>query len=796
MEQKEYNYSAEDIKVLEGLSAVRKRPAMYIGNTAFAGLHHLVWEIVDNSIDEAMGGYCDFIDIKLLTDGSVSVFDNGRGIPVEIHKTEKIPALEVVMTKLHAGGKFDNKSYKVSGGLHGVGSAVVNALSELCEVEVHKNGKIYYQKYERGVVQCEMKVLGETRKNGTKTVFKPDHQIFETTEFDFDTIVRRMRELAFLTKGVRIKISDERTGRKKDFLYEGGIVSYVEYLNKNKELLHKPPIYISGEKNNVIVEVSFQYNNSYKETMLTFANNINTVEGGMHLIGFKSALTRSINHYLQSSPKNKNFKEKLSGDDVREGLTAVLSVRLPDPQFEGQTKTKLGNSEIKGLVETMVNEGISNYFEENPKVIKNILDKVLEAARAREAARKARDLARRKGVLSSNSLPGKLADCQETDPSMCEIFIVEGESAGGSAKQGRDRKNQAILPLRGKILNVEKARFDKMISSEEIKVMITALGTGIGDKEYDINSIRYHKVIIMTDADVDGSHIRTLLLTFFFRQMPELIENGYLYVAQPPLYRIAFGKNEIYIKDEDEFDDYIFNRISENEKVVVSDDKELSGQRLVNFLKGIKRFYENLQKLARTGISPKFIEFIAYNGPSDKKMFKDSDFMEGIFKSLENNGFRVSDINVTVEDGEYEFTVTETKNGGKPSFINWEILASPELKNMITLYNKYKELIVDEYLLDVDGEGKKVKGPEKLINEIMEKARKGLSIQRYKGLGEMNPDQLWKTTMDPEKRRLLRIKVEDVVDADDIFTVLMGDKVEPRREFIQNNALEVKELDI
>ena len=796
MEAKDLNYSAEDIKVLEGLSAVRKRPAMYIGNTAFTGLHHLVWEIVDNSIDEAMGGYCDFIDIKILTDGSISVFDNGRGIPVEIHKTEKIPALEVVMTKLHAGGKFDNKSYKVSGGLHGVGVSVVNALSEFCEVEVHKNGKIYYQKYERGVVQCEMKIIGETNKRGTKTIFKPDHQIFETTEYDFDTIARRMRELAFLTKGVRIKISDERTGRKKDFLYEGGIVSYVEYLNKNKELLHKEIIYLNGEKNNVIMEVAFQYNNSYTETMLTFANNINTVEGGTHLIGFKSAITRSINQYLQSSPKAKNFKEKLSGDDVREGLTAVLSVRLPDPQFEGQTKTKLGNSEIKGLIETLVNEGLSNFFEENPKVIKSILDKVMDAARAREAARKARDLARRKGVLSSNSLPGKLADCQETDPAMSEIFIVEGESAGGSAKQGRDRKNQAILPLRGKILNVEKARFDKMISSEEIKVLITALGTGIGDKDYDINSLRYHKIIIMTDADVDGSHIRTLLLTFFFRQMPELIENGYLYVAQPPLYRITFGKNEIYIKDEDEFDDYIFNRISENEKVMVSDDKDLTGQRLVNFLKGIKKFYENLQKLARRGISQKFIEFIASNGPTDKKMFKNSEFMDGIFKSLEGNGFKVSDINVTVEDGEYEFTVTETKNGGKPSFIDWEFLASPELKNMITLYNKFKELIVDEYQLDNEGEGKKVKGPEKLINEIMEKARKGIAIQRYKGLGEMNPDQLWKTTMDPEKRRLLRIRVEDVVDADDIFTVLMGDKVEPRREFIQNNALEVKELDI
>jgi len=792
----EANYSAEDIKVLEGLSAVRKRPAMYIGNTSFAGLHHLVWEIVDNSIDEAMGGYCDFIDIKILNDNSVSVFDNGRGIPVEIHKTEKIPALEVVMTKLHAGGKFDNKSYKVSGGLHGVGVSVVNALSEFCEVEVHKDGNIYFQRYHRGVVQDKMKVIGDTQKSGTKTTFKPDYEIFEKIEYDFDTISKRMRELAFLTKGVRIKISDERTGRKTDFLYEGGIISYVEYLNKNKELIHKKPIYISGEKNNVIVEVALQYNHSYKEKIFTFANNINTGEGGSHLSGFKSAMTRSINQYLQNSPKSKNFKEKLSGEDTREGLTSIISVKLPDPQFEGQTKTKLGNSEIKGLVETLVNEGLSNYFEENPKVIKNILDKVMEAARARDAARKARDLARRKGVLSNHSLPGKLADCQETDASLCEIFLVEGESAGGSAKQGRDRRNQAILPLKGKILNVEKARFDKMISSEEIRVMITALGTGIGNEEYNIESLRYHKVIIMTDADVDGSHIRTLLLTFFFRQMPELIDNGHLYVAQPPLYRITSGKKEMYIKDEEEFDDFMLNRIAEKEKITLSEDNELSGQKLINFIKGIKQFYDNLQKLARRGLSQRFIEFMASNGPTDKRLFKKSEYMEGIFKTLEDNDFKISDIKVTEEDGEYEFTISETKNGGKPSFINWEILASPELKNMIAINNKYKDLIMKEYTIQSEGLGKKVNGPEQLMIEIMEKAKKGLSIQRYKGLGEMNPDQLWNTTMDPEKRRLMRIKVDDVVDADDIFTVLMGDKVEPRREFIQSNALEVKELDI
>jgi DNA gyrase subunit B len=569
MEDKKTTYVASDIKVLEGLAAVRKRPAMYIGNTASEGLHHLVYEVVDNSIDEALAGYCDFIDVRLLSDDSVVIIDNGRGIPVDMHKTEHMSALEVVMTKLHAGGKFDNKSYRVSGGLHGVGVSVVNALSEYLVVEVYRDGKIYYQRYERGKTKNSLEIIGDTKKRGTKIHFMPDNQIFETNTFDFETLVKRMRELSFLTKGVRIKISDERSGRKKDFIYEGGIKSFVEYLNKNKETLHRKPIYISGEKNGVLIEISLQYNNSYKENLFTFANNINTKEGGSHLSGFKSALTRSINQYLQNSPLSKNFKEKLTGDDVREGLTGVISVKLPEPQFEGQTKTKLGNSKVKGLVETLVNEGLSSFFEENPSIIKSILSKVIDAARARDAARKARELARRKGILGDHSLPGKLADCQERDPSRSEIFIVEGDSAGGSAKQGRDRRSQAILPLKGKILNVEKARFDKMISSEEIRTMIAALGTGIGDKEYNINKLRYHKVIIMTDADVDGAHIRTLLLTFFFRQMPDLIDNGYLYVAQPPLYRVLAGKKELFIKDEEEFNDFILKKVSEKEKVLM-----------------------------------------------------------------------------------------------------------------------------------------------------------------------------------------------------------------------------------
>jgi len=792
----EASYGAEAIKVLEGLSAVRKRPSMYIGNTGFEGLHHLVYEVVDNSIDEAMGGYCDFIDIKMLSDGSISVTDNGRGIPVEMHKTEGIPALELVMTKLHAGGKFDNKSYKVSGGLHGVGVSVVNALSEFLEVEVYLNGKVHFQRYERGVVKTPVLVTGETTKRGTRVVFKPDNEIFENTEYDFETIVKRMRELSFLTKGVRIKVTDEINGGKKDFMYEGGIVSFVEYINKNNEVLHKTPIYIYGEKNDVIVEVALQYNNSYNEKMFTFANNINTIEGGSHLSGFKAAITRTINQYLQNSPMGKN-QENLSGDDVREGLAAVISIKLSSPQFEGQTKTKLGNSDIKGLVENLVNDKLSTYFEENPSVIKAILSKAVDAARAREAARKARDLARRKGVLSDHSLPGKLADCQEKDAALCEVFLVEGESAGGSAKQGRDRRNQAILPLRGKILNVEKARFDKMISSEEIRILISVLGTGIGDDRYDINSLRYHKVIIMTDADVDGSHIRTLLLTFFFRQMPELIEKGYLYVAQPPLYRVASGKSEMYLRDEDELNNFILDRIEKNEKVISNSGEEISGQRLVKLLNGIISYNENLKRLSRRGYSATFIELLASLGHLDKNMFSNKEFMEGIFKRLQDEGFEVSNVKIQEEDGDYEFNVSDTRNGGYSFPVNWEFIASHELRNMTGIKDKLGDLLKGKYTLIGEGDVRKTaEGPQQLLSDLMDKAKKGLTIQRYKGLGEMNPEQLWSTTMNPEKRRLLKVRVEDVVDADDIFTILMGDKVEPRREFIQSNALEVTELDI
>ena len=789
------SYGAADIKVLEGLAAVRKRPAMYIGNTAFEGLHHLVYEVVDNSIDEALAEYCNFIDIKILSDNSVEVFDNGRGIPVDMHETEHVPALEVVMTKLHAGGKFDNKSYKVSGGLHGVGVSVVNALAEFLEVEVYRDGKIYFQRFEKGDKATELKVIGETAKKGTKIHFRPDSGVFETIDFDFDTLSRRMRELAFLTHGVKIQIADERTGKSKEFIYEGGIRSFVQYLNKTKAALHSEPVYISGEKNNVVMEVSFQYNDSYNEIICAFANNINTREGGSHLIGFKSALTRGINQYLSSSPLSKSFKEKLTGDDVREGLTAVVSVKLPNPQYEGQTKSKLGNSEVKGLMETMVNEGLGVFFEENPSVAKAIVSKVVDAARAREAARKAKELARRKGVLADFSLPGKLADCQERDPERSEVFIVEGDSAGGSAKQGRDRRFQAILPLKGKILNVEKSRFDKMMSSDEIKTMIAALGTGIGDKEYDIQRLRYHKVIIMTDADVDGAHIRTLLLTFFFRQMPDLIEKGHLYVAQPPLYRVADGKKEQYVKDEETFNELIVKRIAEKERLLVGKKEEVSGQKLSVFLKNLIRYYDNVRELERRGYSDRFIEFVASYAVKDKDFYKTKESTEKFVQSLSDGGFEVRDLRLG-EDGHYEFGLSDPSDGGHHFSIQWDFFVSPQLRRVMEIARQLKEYRSRDFKVDGGADGKVIQDWPSLLTELMNRGKSGLSIQRYKGLGEMNPSQLWDTTMDPEKRSLLRVRVEDVVEADEIFTILMGDKVEPRRDFIYNNALEVKELDI
>ena len=578
------NYDADSIDVLEGLEPVRLRPSMYIGNVDVAGLHHLVYEVVDNSIDEAMAGYCENIRVTIHTDNSISVEDNGRGIPVDIHRTENVPAVEVVLTKLHAGGKFDNDSYKVSGGLHGVGVSVVNALSKFFEVEIYAKGKIYYQTYERGIKTSELKMIGETEKRGTRIHFVPDDQIFNVFEFSYDILSRRLRELAFLNKGVNIIIEDERFDKSENYCYEGGIVSFVEYLNKMHTVLHEP-VFIEGYRNDVNIEVAIQYNGTYKENIFSFANNINTVEGGFHLIGFKAALTRSINQYAVNGNLPKNLSAKISGDDVREGLTAIISVRIKSPQFEGQTKTKLGNSEVKGLVESLVNEKLSAFMEENPAVSRKIMEKAVDAARARDAAKRARDMARNKGALIDSTLPGKLADCQLSDPALRELFLVEGDSAGGSAKQGRDRKFQAILPLKGKILNVEKARFDKILRSEEIKNIITALGTGVGKEEYNIDKIRYHKIIIMTDADVDGSHIRTLLLTFFYRQMPELVDKGYLYIAQPPLFKVGKGKSESYMKDDGELNDFILKKICEKKQVkIVPNKKRLSDHHLFIFL--------------------------------------------------------------------------------------------------------------------------------------------------------------------------------------------------------------------
>ena len=786
-------YTASNIKVLKDLLAVRKRPAMYIGNTSTEGLHHLLYEVVDNSVDEALAGYCDQIDIKILGDNSVIVKDNGRGIPVDIHKTEKLPALEVVMTKLHAGGKFDNKTYKVSGGLHGVGVSVVNALSEYLEVEVYLNGSVYYQRYERGVTVSPMEIIGKTKKRGTSIHFRPDKDIFETTDFSFDIIRQRMRELAFLNTGLKINIYDDRTHKEKKLFYKGGIVSFVEYLNQNQDVIHPKPIYINGERNGVNIEIALQYNRSYIQKIFSFANNINTREGGSHLVGFKTALTRSINSYLQGSQQGKNIR--LTGDDVREGITAVISVKLREAQFEGQTKSRLGNSEVKGLVENLVNEKLTNVFEENPQIIKNILHKVVESATVREAAQKARELTRRKGILSENFLPGKLADCQEKEPEKCEMFLVEGDSAGGSAKQGRNRRFQAILPLKGKILNIEKSRFDKMLSSEEIRTIISALGTGIGQEEYNILKLRYNKVIIMTDADVDGSHIRTLLLTFFYRQMPDLVEEGHLYIAKPPLYRMKDGKQEIFFHNEDSYNSYLIDRVSEKETVWVTGKKEITGKKLRFLLHTLIDYLDKIDSLEKKGYNRRFLNLICLK-EINKNHIKDKDLTISLSKELEKEAFITEEIIFDEEHNRYELLLKDQKNNGFHFKVNWELLTSPEFQKALNLDRQLKDLNSPFFLVG-DEKGKtQIQTKEKLVEYLVDKAKKGTVVQRYKGLGEMNPEQLWQTTMDPERRALVRVTIEDAIAADEIFTLLMGDKVEPRREFIQNNALEVKELDI
>jgi len=786
-------YTASNIKVLKDLLAVRKRPAMYIGNTSTEGLHHLLYEVVDNSVDEALAGYCDQVDIKILSDNSIVVKDNGRGIPVDIHKSEKLPALEVVMTKLHAGGKFDDKSYRVSGGLHGVGVSVVNALSEYLEVEVYLNGNVYYQKYERGVTVSPMEIIGKTKRRGTSIHFRPDEDIFETMDFSFDIIRQRMRELAFLNTGLTINIYDDRTHKEKKLFYKGGIVSFVEYLNQNQDTIHPKPIYIVGERNGVNIEIALQYNRSYTQKIFSFANNINTREGGSHLVGFKAALTRSVNSYLQGSPQGKNIR--LTGDDAREGITAVISVKLREAQFEGQTKSRLGNSEVKGLVENLVNEKLTIMFEENPHIIKNILHKVVEAAAVREAAQKARELTRRKGILSDTFLPGKLADCQEKEPERCEVFLVEGDSAGGSAKQGRDRRFQAILPLRGKILNIEKARFDKMLSSEEIRTIISALGTGIGQEEYSLLKLRYNKVIIMTDADVDGSHIRTLLLTFFYRQMPDLVEEGHLYVAKPPLYRMKDGKKETYFHNEDSYNSYLIDRISEKETIWVNGQTKITGKRLRLLLHALIDYLDRMNRLVKKGYSSRFLDLICQK-EINKNHIKDENLAISLSKELEKETFVTEEIIFDEEHNRYELLLKDPKNNGFHFKVNWELLTSPEFQKLLNLNRELKELNSPFFLVGDEKGQTKIETKEKLVEYLVDKAKKGTVVQRYKGLGEMNPEQLWQTTMNPDKRGLVKVIIEDAIAADEIFTLLMGDKVEPRREFIQNNALEVTELDI
>jgi DNA gyrase subunit B len=788
-------YGAEDIKVLKGLSAVRKRPAMYIGSTGPEGLHHLVYETVDNSVDESLAGYCNNIDVILHHDGSCTVIDDGRGIPTGPHPgdAEGRSATEVVLTELHAGGKFESTVYKISGGLHGVGISVVNALSEWLEVEIKQNGQVFQQRFERGKPAGPLTVVGKTKGRGTKVTFKPDGEIFEITEFSYDVLSQRLRELAFLNRGLKITINDERSEKSKDFVYAGGIVSFVEHLNKNKNVLHSKPVYISGEKDGIFAEVALQYNDSYSEILYTFANNINTREGGTHLVGFKSALTRTANSYASSSGILKAGKDNVSGDDIREGLTAVISVKLPNPQFEGQTKMKLGNSEAKGIVESIVNDALSTYFEENPSIAKKIIEKAVQAARAREAARKARELTRRKGALEDTGLPGKLADCSEKDPALSELFIVEGDSAGGSAKQGRDRRTQAILPLRGKILNVEKARFDKMLSSEEIRILITALGTGIGAGDFDILKTRYHKIILMTDADVDGAHIRTLLLTFFYRQMPQVIEQGYLYIAQPPLFKVKKGKTEKYIQNETEMQNMLFELAAEDIAIPIK-GQDVKGKALIPFLKRLLNYEKLLEWFERRRKDPHVLRVLLGEG-INKEILKDRERLSAVLERLNATvrGLMVGNVNIDEEHGAFS---VEIRKQNYKLVLDMNLLVSPEFRELESLYNVIKDMGKPPYRITTKEGPKELGSTTELYTHVFDAARKGLSIQRYKGLGEMNPQQLWETTMDADKRTLLQVTVEDSVQADEMFTVLMGDQVEPRKDFIVKHALEARNIDI
>ncbi|SLM47177.1 DNA gyrase, subunit B [Nitrospira japonica] len=814
--RKSDSYSADQIKVLEGLDAVRKRPAMYIGSTGPDGLHHLVYEVVDNSVDEHMAGFGEAIEVTVHIDGSVTVVDNGRGIPTGMHPTQKKSAAEVALTVLHAGGKFEQGAYTVSGGLHGVGISVVNALSEWLELEIWQDGQVFEQRYERGKPGAPLKDTGKTKRRGTKVRFKPDGQIFETLEFSFDVLAQRLRELAFLNKGLSIALKDERKepAKEQTFLYKGGIVSFVEHLNEAKTPLHKP-IYVNVEKEKMILEVALQYNDSYAENLFSFANNINTKEGGTHLVGFKAALTRTINNYANANDLLKKETESLTGDDVREGLTAVVSVKVRNPQFEGQTKAKLGNSEVKGVVEAAVNEALGTYFEENPPVARKIIGKAIDAARAREAARKAKDLIRRKSALDGGSLPGKLADCSEKDPSVSELYIVEGDSAGGSAKQGRDRKFQAILPLKGKILNVEKARFDKMLTSDEIRTLIMALGTGIGRKReesdkadkdtFDIAKARYHKIILMTDADVDGSHIRTLLLTFFFRQMPELLERGYVYIAQPPLFKVKKGKAERYLKDEGALNEHLADLAVEDVELYLEGAQGfVTGRRLLPILKKMIAFETLLARLNKKSHEAAMLRAFVDEPGLDRDLLKNQETLVQVVANVKRALAlifpKLAPTLDILQDEEHQSNRVSCRlqaSGIAHALeVTHELVGSADFRELQKLAPSAIGLGRLPYRLKSKGQEQQLHSTADLVKTILDLGKQGLSIQRYKGLGEMNPEQLWETTMNPEVRTLLKVKLEDMTGVDEIFTILMGDEVEPRRNFIQAHALEVRNLDV
>jgi len=805
-------YDAGSITVLEGMKAVRMRPAMYIGDTSVRGLHHCVYEVVDNSIDEVLAGHCDRVQVILNADGSCTVIDNGRGIPVDMHATAKKPALEVVLTTLHAGGKFDNQSYKVSGGLHGVGVSCVNALSEWLEVEVRRDGQVYHQRFERGVTASPMTVLGSTRGTGTKVTFYPDATIFSTIVFEWDILAGRLRELAFLNKGVEIQLRQEEPQREEIFKYQGGIGEFVQHLNRSKNPIHPKVICLECERDSVQVEIAMQYTEAYNESVSCFANNINTIEGGTHLSGFRSALTRTINTYAKANKLIKNDTEAMSGDDIREGLTAIVSVKVPRPQFEGQTKTKLGNSEVQGLVESIVNEELSTYLEENPSVARRIIEKAVLAARARAAARKARDLTRRKGALDSAGLEGKLADCSERDPALCELFIVEGDSAGGSAKQGRNRGFQAVLPLRGKVLNVEKARLDKILNNKEIRTLVTAVGAGIGDEDFDVGGVRYHKIIIMTDADVDGAHIRTLLLTFFYRQMRPLIEHGHVYLAQPPLYKVTHRKQEEYIETEEALTKKLFE-LGAGDVALQCDSmggRTFKGRELRAVLESLSHVDQITHSLARKGISfEEYLELRHKETGAFPKYVVTTDAGE----EAERRHYVYTDQELTRLREEVEKRIgrqLELSDGGQveagdEAAFNWtEIFVSQSMGRLVSALEKKgfspAHLRWSEepcFFLANGGEGRTpVHSLQDLLQTVRDLGRKGLSIQRYKGLGEMNPEQLYETTMNPDTRKLLKVNVEHPATAEEIFTTLMGEEVEPRRRFIEENALNVRNLDI